>query len=66
VLETTGDGGGNDGACVEEVVEDPQPEGSRLVLVGSIGGSYAFEVFVLNDSAVTLGGNGTGGTGGFV
>lgn len=64
VLETTGDGRGNDDACVGGVIADPQPEACRLVLTGSIGGSYAFEVFDLNDSAVTLGGAGTGGTGG--
>jgi hypothetical protein len=62
VLETIGDGGGNDDACVEEVIVDPQPEVCRLGFVGSIGGSYAFEVLVLNDSAVTFGSAGTGGT----
>lgn len=63
VLETTGDGGGNAGACVAAIV-DPQPETCRLGFVGSIGGSYAFDVLDLNDSAVTLGGIGTGGTAG--
>jgi hypothetical protein len=64
VLETAGDGGGNGGACVEGVIVDPHPETCRLGFVGSIGGSYAFEVLVLNDSAVTFGSAGTGGTGG--
>jgi hypothetical protein len=54
VLETIGDGGGNDDACVGGVVVDPQPETCRLVFVDSIGGSYAFAVLVLNDSAVTF------------
>lgn len=64
MLETVGDGGGNGGACAGVVIVDPQPEACRLVFVGSIGGSYAFEVLVLNDCAITLGGTGTGGTGG--
>lgn len=64
VLETVGEGGGSGGTCVEGVIVDPQPEACRLGFVGSIGGSYAFELFVLNDSATTLGGIGTGGTGG--
>jgi len=64
VLDTIGDGGGNDGACVGGVIVDPQPEACRLGFVGSIGGSYAFEVLVLNVSAVTFGDAGTGGTGG--
>lgn len=54
--------GGNDDVCVGGVFVDPQPEACRLVFVGSIGGSYAFEVLVLNDSAITLGGAGTRGT----
>lgn len=62
VLEIIGDGG-KGGVCVDEGV-DPKPETCRLVFVSRIGGSYAFEVFVLNDSAVTLGGTGIGGAGG--
>ena len=64
VLETIGDSGGNCDACVGGVIADPRPEACRLVFIGRIGGSYAFEVLVLNNSAVTFWGAGTGGTGG--
>ena len=65
VLETFGDGGGSDDVCVGGVIVDPQPEACRLVFVDSIGGSYAFAVLVLNNSAETFRGAGIGGTGGF-
>ena len=61
-METTGDGGGYGGTCVEEVVVDPQPETFRLGFVGSIGGSYAFDELLLNVSTATLGGIGTAET----
>ena len=64
MLETIGDGGGSGDACVAGVVVDPQPETCRLVFVDSTGGSYAFAVLLLNDSAVTFWGTGIGGTGG--
>ena len=54
VLETVGDGRGSDDACIGVVIVDPQPEACRLVFVRSIGGSYAFAVSVLKDSAVTF------------